>query len=94
VDWRGKLFKPDWQTFKADDGTAFVVDMKSIGHVGSGNMRLVAYLFDQKDDFNPGNLISFTFDCKGAFDVASKVSLDRIRPLQKQAHDLACSRAP
>jgi hypothetical protein len=89
VDWRGKFFKPDWQIFKAGDGTAFVVDMKSIGHVGSGSMRVVAYLVEE-DDFNPSNLISFTFDCKGAFDVASKASMDRIRPVLKQVRSLAC----
>jgi hypothetical protein len=89
VDWRGKFFKPDWQTFKIDDGTGFVVDMKSIGRVGSGSMRVVAYLVEE-DDFNPSNLISFTFDCKGAFDVASKASMDRIRPVLKQVRGLAC----
>jgi len=89
VDWRGKFFKPDWQAFKADDGTAFVVDMKSIGQVGSGSMRVVAYRAEE-DDFNPSNLISLTFDCKGAFDVASKASMDRIRPVLKQVRSLAC----
>ena len=90
VDARGNSFKADWRALKTDDGTSFVVDMKSVAPVGS-SMRVVAYVIGG-DKFDPNSLISFTFDCKGAVvDIASKVSSDwTMRHLVKQARDLAC----
>jgi hypothetical protein len=89
IDWRGKAFKPDWRAFMADDGTHFVVDMKSIAPVGN-SMRVFAYLVGG-DEFDLNRLISFTFDCEGrAVDIASKVSLDQLRAPTKQARELAC----
>jgi hypothetical protein len=90
VDAKGKSFKADWRSLKTDDGTDFVVDMKSVAPVDS-SMRVVAYVVGG-EEFDPNSLISFTFDCKGAVvDIASKVSFDWImRHLVKQARDLAC----
>ena len=85
-----KFLQADWRALKTDDGTNFVVDMKSVAPISS-SMRVVACVIGG-DEFDPNSLISFTFDCKGAVvDIASKVSSDwTMRHLVKQARDLAC----
>ncbi len=73
--WRGRqFFRPDWQTFKADDGATFVIDMKSIANIAPDGvlMRVVAYLIEG-DTFEPRNLITFAFNCKNFVEVVSSV---------------------
>ena len=91
MDLRGNFFKADWRTFKADSGTTFAVDMRSIAHIGSsgGNVKVVAYL-TEGDDFDPNNLISFAFDCKGVIEIVSNASIARVRPVEEQVRELAC----
>ena len=84
-------WRDGWRTFKADNGTTFAVDMRSIAHIGSngGSVKVVAYL-TEGGDFDPNNLISFAFDCKGVIEIVSNASIARTRPVEEQVHELAC----
>ena len=93
ITWRGrKIFGPDWRTFKAENGAAFVVDMKSVVNISRTDVlvRVVAYLVEE-DDFDPSNLITFAFNCKDFVEVVTKVPYERVEPVQKQARKLACN---
>jgi len=49
INWRGrKIFEPDWRTLNADNGAAFVVDMKSIVNISPNGLvvRVVANLVE------------------------------------------------
>ena len=91
MDLRGNFFKADWRTFKVDNGTTFAVDMRSIAYIGSsgGNVKVVAYL-TEGDDFDPNNLISFAFDCKGVIEIVSNASIASVQPVEEQVRELAC----
>lgn len=91
-DRKGNLIVADWQVFNAADGAKFAIDVKSITRIDANNniTRVIAYLI-AADNFDPDNLISFTFDCNNQlFEVVSNASRDRIHPAESQAHDLAC----
>jgi hypothetical protein len=92
INWRGrKIFEPDWRTFNAENGAAFVVDMKSIVNIGRTDklIKAVAYLVEG-DDFDPSNLITFAFNCKDFVEVVTKIPLQHVQPVQQQARVLAC----
>jgi hypothetical protein len=92
INWRGrKILEPDWRTVKTENGASFVVDMKSIVNISPNGLvvRLVAYLVDG-DDFDPNNLITFSFDCKEFVEVVTNAPLERVRPVEEQAKELAC----
>jgi hypothetical protein len=92
ISWRGrKIFEPDWRSFKAENGATFVVDMKSIVNIGSTDLlvRVVAYLV-AGEDFEPKNLISFTFNCKDFVEVVGRVPDEWGRSVQERAKKLAC----
>jgi hypothetical protein len=92
INWRGrKIFEPDWRTFKADNGTTFVVDMKSIANIGHNGLlvRAVAYLVEG-EDFDPNDLITFAFNCKDFVEVATNTNSERVRSVEKQVRELAC----
>jgi hypothetical protein len=93
INSRGrKILEPDWQMFRAENGTVFAVNMKSIANISlnSSVVRLVAYLVDG-DDFDSNNLITFAFDCKEQFaESVTKASPERVRQVGEQAKKLAC----
>jgi len=71
IDWKGrKIFEPDWRMFEAENGAIFVVDMKSIAISAptACSSAVVASLV-AGEDFEPKNLISFTFNCKDFVEV-------------------------
>ena len=95
VDWRGKLHRPDWRSFNADDGTSFLVDIKSIKTLkapGGDITMLVAYRGDVSD-FEPEQLIQYAVDCKVNFvEVVSRISLEQMRRMNKKLNELGCAR--
>jgi hypothetical protein len=93
INWRGrKIFGPDWQVFKAENGAAFVIDMKSVVNISRTNklIRVVAYLVEE-DNFYPSNLMTFAFNCKDFVEVVTKVPLQFVQAVQQQARVIACS---
>jgi hypothetical protein len=92
IDWRGrKIIEPDWRMFKAENGAAFVVDMKSIVNISPDGLvvRVVAYLVEG-DGFDPNGLITFAFDCKNSVEVVTRAPSERVRPVEARAKELAC----
>jgi hypothetical protein len=92
INWRGrKIFEPDWQMFKAENGATFVVDMKSIANISPNGLlvRVVAYLV-VGEDFERKKLISFTFNCKDFVEVVGRVPDEWGRSVQERAKKLAC----
>jgi hypothetical protein len=92
TDWRGaKISNPEWETFEADDGSTFAIDMKSLANVGQGDalFRGVAYLVDGAE-FNPNRLITLIFNCKNFVNVVTFATADQVRSVEKKVLKLAC----
>jgi len=92
ISWRGrKIFEPDWRTFRAENGAAFVVDMKSIANIDRTGLlvRVVAYLVEG-EEFEPKNLVTFAFNCKDFTEVVGRVPDAWGRSVHDRARELAC----
>jgi hypothetical protein len=65
--------------------------MKSIVNISPNGLvvRVVAYLVEG-GDFDPNDLITFAFNCKGFVEVVTKAPRERVGPVQQQVKELAC----
>jgi hypothetical protein len=93
INWRGtKIVAPDWKPFEVDGGATFVIDMKSLTNIGDKDrlVRAVAYLVEG-DEFNPNNLITFSFNCKDFISVVTFATVEQVRSVQKKVIELGCS---
>jgi hypothetical protein len=88
INWRGKRITARWETFQADDGTKFAIDLSSL----TATHHVVAYIIEQ-DAFDQKNLFEFQFDCAGNSEVVSNSELGRARIVEKKAEELACGNA-
>jgi hypothetical protein len=66
INWRGKRIAAQWETFLADDGTKFAIDLSSL----TATHHVVAYIIE-RGAFDQKNLFEFQLHCAGNAEVVS-----------------------